>query len=107
MAEWIIAPISASKDEIIRKACTKKVIRDGQFAIETDFDKYLGLLAAECTVFPKLNAAELLDSYGVKSPDHLLKEMLLPGEYADYLKLVQSICGFDKLLDEKVEEAKN
>lgn len=105
--EWVIAPVSSSKDEIIRKACTEKVRQGKQFVLQTDYDKYLGLLAAECTVFPTLNDKQLMDSYGVISPDQLLKAMLLPGEYANYLLLIQAINGFDQPLDEKIEEAKN
>lgn len=37
----------------------------------------------------------------------LLKKMLLPGEYAQYLQFIQTINGFDVGLEEAVEEAKN
>lgn len=64
-------------------------------------------MAAACTVAPNLNDASLQDSYGVMSADELLKAMLLPGEYADYLAKVQEICGFDKSVQDLVDDAKN
>jgi len=39
--------------------------------------------------------------------DNLLRAMLTPGEYADFLREVQKICGFDTPFDQLVEEAKN
>lgn len=67
----------------------------------------MGKLAAACTVFPNLNNAELQSNYGVMGADSLLKAMLLPGEYANYLAKVQEVNGFDIDFDEMVEEAKN
>jgi hypothetical protein len=39
--------------------------------------------------------------------DTLLKTMLTPGEYADYLTKVQEVNGFEVSFEETVEEAKN
>ena len=99
-----------SQDEKLRKSCTKKVQVPGKknmFTPETDYDKYLGLLATQCVKFPDLNNAELQNSYGVMGADALLKTMLKPGEYQDLLKKIQEINGFDTGMDELVEEAKN
>ena len=108
--EWELQAITSQEDEEIRKECTKRVQvvgKKGQYTKELDADKYTGMLAVHCTVFPDLHNAELQDSYRVKSADALLKTMLLAGEYADYLVKVQEICGFNEDFDEKVEEAKN
>lgn len=108
--EWELQSITSEEDELIRKSCTKRVQapgRKGQFTIDTDFEKYLGLLTAKCVVFPNLNDASLQNSYGVMGADSLLKAMLKPGEYQDLLKKVQEVNGFDVGLDELVEEAKN
>jgi hypothetical protein len=108
--KWEIQSITSQEDELLRKSCTKKVQIPGkknQYTNETDFDKYVGLLAVKCTVYPNLNDAELQNSYAVMGADALLKTMLLPGEYADYLALVQKINGFEQSFEEKVEEAKN
>jgi len=107
---WEIKCITPAEDEEIRKACTKRVPIPGkrnQFTQETDYNMYLGKLAARCTVFPKLDDAELQNSYGVMGADQLLKTMLTPGEYAEYLVKVQEVCGFDTTFQDLVDEAKN
>jgi hypothetical protein len=108
--EWEIKSVTSAEDETIRKACTKKVPvpgKRGQFTQETDYNQYLGKLAAACTLFPNLNDVELQNSYGVMGADALLKTMLKPGEYADYLAQVQEVNGFDTSMEELVDEAKN
>lgn len=107
---WEITCISPAQDEEIRRECTKRVPvpgKKGQFLAEVDADLYMGRLAAVCTVFPDLNDRELQDSYGVMGADCLLKTMLTPGEYAEYLNRVQALNGFDVTMDEAVEQAKN
>lgn len=37
----------------------------------------------------------------------LLKAMLTPGEYAEYLSKIQEINGFDTAFEDLVEDAKN
>jgi len=108
--EWEIKSVTSEEDERIRRDCTKKVQipgKRGQYTQETDYNKYVGKLAAACTVFPNLNDADLQNSYGVMGDDALLKTMLQPGEYADYLTKVQEVNGFDTTFDELVDEAKN
>lgn len=108
--EWEICCITSEEDEMIRKSCTRRVPIPGkknQFTMETDYNLYLGKLAARCTVFPNLNDAALQDSYRVKGADALLKVMLKPGEYADYLAKIQEVNGFDVTMDEMVEDVKN
>ncbi|NFG22693.1 phage portal protein [Clostridium botulinum] len=110
LIEWEISCVTSEEDEAIRKSCTRKVQVPGKknmFTPETDYDKYLGLLAVRCVKFPELNNAELQNSYNVMGADSLLKTMLKPGEYQDLLKKVQEINGFDTGMDELVEEAKN
>lgn len=108
--EWEIKAISSTEDEALRKACTKRVPAPGkknQFQRELDADAYLGKLAVACTIFPNLNDKELQDSYKVMGGDALLKAMLTPGEYADYLTKIQEVCGFDETLQDEVDEVKN
>lgn len=108
--EWEICCITSEEDELIRKSCTRRVVIPGkknQFTMETDYNLYLGKIAARCTVFPNLNDAALQDSYRVKGADALLKVMLKPGEYTEYLTKVQEVNGFDVTMEEMVEEAKN
>lgn len=108
--EWEIKAITSKEDEELRRTATRKNPIPGkrnQFTQEIDTNKYIGLLGAACTVVPNLNDAALQDSYGTMSADELLKAMLLPGEYADYLAKIQEICGFDKSNQGLVDEAKN
>ena len=108
--EWEIKTISATEDEGLRKACSKRVPIPGkknQYQRETDYDMSLGNLAVACTVFPDLNSAPLQESYHVMGGEALLKAMLTPGEYANYVSKVQEVCGFDTTLQEDVDEAKN
>lgn len=109
-ALWKIKAISGAEDEELRKSCMKQVPVPGkrnQYTRDIDHDRYLGKLAATCTLFPDLQSAELQDSYGVKGEEALLKTMLTSGEYVEYLRRVQEICGFDTSLQDEVDEAKN
>jgi hypothetical protein len=108
--EWEICAITSTEDEALRKSCTRKVPVPGkrnQFVPETDYNAYLGKLAARCTIYPKLGDADLQNSYGVMGADALLKVMLTPGEYADYLQKIQEVNGFETTMEDMVEEAKN
>ncbi|WP_313803259.1 phage tail assembly chaperone [Cytobacillus sp.] len=108
--EWEIAAVTSDEDELLRKSHTKRLPVPGKknaYQPTTDFDAYAASLAVKCTVFPNLHDKELQDSYGAMGAEALLKKMLLPGEYAEYLKLIQSINGFDVGMEEAVEEAKN
>lgn len=107
---WEIECITSTEDEALRKACTKRVPIPGkrnQYTQETDYNLYLGKLAARCTAFPNLDDAELQNSYGVMGADALLKTMLSPGEYSDYLMKIQEVNGFEVTFEEAVDEAKN
>lgn len=101
---WEIRHLSTSEDEMIRQECTKRT-NEG---IKIDYGMYLKKLAAQSVVYPSLYNAELQDSYGVKSPEELLTELIdNPGEYQEFLRFLQRINGFDVTMAQKVEEAKN
>jgi len=105
-----IRALRSTDDDELRKLCTKKVQvpgKPGRYSVELDTEQYLGMVAAACTVYPNLGDAVLQDSYEVISKEELLKKMLLPGEYTEYLKKVNQINGFDVNLDDLVEDAKN
>lgn len=107
---WEIKAISGTEDEALRKECTKRVPvpeKRGQYNKETDYNEYLAKLAVTCTVFPNLHDSELQDSYKAMGAEDLIRKMLLPGEYANYLEKVQEVNKFDISTDELVEEVKN
>lgn len=108
--KWEVAAITSEEDDQLRKENTKRMPvpgKKGMMMPETNYTAYLAALAVKCTVFPNLHEAELQNSYGVMSAQELLKKMLLPGEYDEYLATIQKINGFDVGMDELVEEAKN
>lgn len=100
--------ITNEEDSELRKSCQKRVkVKKGQTTLEIDQDKYLGKLVAACVVYPDLKNIELQKSYGVLGDDTLIKKMLTPGEFTDLLVAVQEINGYDKDMNDLVEEAKN
>ncbi|HDF2648676.1 hypothetical protein V3Q09_09410 [Clostridioides difficile] len=112
--EWEIRALSSEEDAAIRKNCpkrepilNKKGKHTGQYNTVTDYNKYYEELSIACTVFPDLNDSMLQDSYRVMGANQLLKAMLTPGEYAEYVQEVLDINGFDNSFEDKVEEAKN
>lgn len=108
--KWELRCLSSNEDSKLRESCTfEKQVRGkkGQFTKEFNSEKYVALMIATSVVSPDLMNAELQDSYGVKDKIDLLQSMLLPGEYTNLLNKVQEINGFDKDVDDLVEEVKN
>lgn len=107
---WEIRPLTTKENEAIREACTIDVPVKGKpnmYRPKTDMNKYQSKLICAAIVSPDLNNKELQDSYGVMSPEDLIKEMVDdPAEYTDLMILVQKISGF-KTLQEEIDEAKN
>lgn len=108
--EFEIRSLTTKEDELIREQCTKEVPivgKPGAFRQKIDSNAYISKMTAAAIVFPNLNNAELQDSYGVKKPEDLLKELIDdPGEFQDLCLFVQKNNGFTNL-DSRVDEAKN
>ncbi len=109
--EWEFKPISTSMNDEIREQCTIEVQIPGKVGFyrpKVNNSKYLAKLLVASTVYPDLHNKELQDSYGVMTPEDLVKEMIdNPGEYNDLIVFIQNYNGFTKNINEKVEEAKN
>ena len=109
--EWEIKALTTTESEDIRAECTIEVPvtgKPGMYRPKMDSKKYIAKLITACVVFPDLYNKELQDSYGVKTPEDLLKQMIdNPVEYNDLAEFVQNYSGLDETLAEKVEEAKN
>lgn len=107
---WEIKPLTTKENERIRELCTVDVPVKGkpnQFRPKVDMDKYQTKLICAAIVSPDLNNAELQNSYGVMTPEDLIKEMVdNPAEYTDLMVFIQQLSGF-KTLQEEVDEAKN
>lgn len=108
--EWELRPISTKEDEKIRESCTIEVPVKGKpnmYRPKTDMKAYQAKLVCAAITYPDLNNAELQNSYGVMTPEDLLREMVdSPAEYADLTVFVQKLNGF-KTLQEDVDDAKN
>ena len=107
---WEIKPLTTKENEALREKCTIEVPVKGKpnmYRPKVDMNKYQTMLMCAAVVFPDLNNVELQNSYGVMTPEDLLKEMVDdPAEYTDLLMFIQQISGF-KTMQEEVEEAKN
>ncbi|MOA16947.1 Phage XkdN-like protein [compost metagenome] len=81
--------------------------KNGAKVPETSPEDYLAKLAVASVVYPDLKDAELQRSYSVLGADILLKRMLLSGEYAALIQKVQELNGYDRDMNDLVEEVKN
>lgn len=108
--EWELRPVTTRLNDQIREACTVEVQVKGKpnmFRQKFDSAAYQSKLLVSAIVYPDLNNKELQNSYGVLSPEELLKEMVDDaGEYTDLMLKVQEISGFTTLAED-VEDAKN
>lgn len=109
--EWEFKPISTKDSEDLRVECTINVPvkgKAGQFKQELDTKKYLAKLIVKATVFPDLYDKQLQDSYGVKTPEDLIREIVdSPTEYSELVKVIQDSSDLNENLNDKVEKAKN
>ena len=102
--------ISATKGDEIRKKCRKISFLKGQRIAETDNDKFMANQIIETTVYPDLKNAELQEAWGVVGAEELLKAMkskMSDGEYMEWSSIAAEVNGYDKGMQELVEEAKN
>lgn len=106
---WELRAVTTAENERIREDCTKEVSdRRGGMQRRLDSSAYMAKLAAAAVVQPNLHDAQLQDSYGVKTAEALLCEMIdNAGEYAALLEKVSTISGFDRDIRGEIEEAKN
>ena len=109
--EWEIKPLSTKDNERIRETCTREIPIPGKpnmYRQKVNTSEYMAKMMVAAIAFPDLYNAELQDSYGVTTPEELLKEMVDdPGEYQDLALFIQKFNSFDVSMDEKVDEAKN
>ena len=109
--EWTIKPLTTTENEKIRDDCMVDVPVLGKpnlYRPKLNTSKYIAKMLCACVVEPNLYDKELQDSYGVMTPEELLKEMIDdPGEYQAFVGFVQDFNGFNTTLEDKVEEAKN
>ena len=100
---WEIKPMSTIEEECLREDSMNIVEGRGILNI----NKYIGKLVAGSIVYPNLYDAKLQDSYGVNTPEELLKEIVdKPAEYSKLARFVQELNGY-KGVNKDIEKAKN
>ncbi|MMZ47252.1 Phage XkdN-like protein [compost metagenome] len=105
---WKIQGISEAENKAIRKSSTKMVKAKGGAKLpEIDPDEYTTKLVIATVVYPNLKDAELQKNYGVMGAENLLNKMLLAGEFATLWDHVQTLNGYDRDINEVMEETKN
>lgn len=109
--KWTIKPLSTKENDSIRDDCMIDVPVTGKsnmFRPKLNTSKYIAKMICACVVEPNLYDKDLQDSYGVMTPEDLLKEMIDdPGEYQDFASFIQNFNGFNTTMEDKIEEAKN
>lgn len=104
---WKLRSMTEGENEAIRKSSQRKIKEKGTMAIDLNAEEYMTKLVVASVVYPDLKDAELQTSYGVLGAEQLVKRMLLPGEYAELVAKVQEVNGFDKDINDLVEDVKN
>ena len=108
---WTIKPLTTKENDAIRDECMIDVPVKGKpnvFRPRLNTSKYIAKMLCACVVEPNLYDKELQDSYGVMTPEELLKEMVdNAAEYDAFTTFVQNFNGFNGTIEDKVEEAKN
>ncbi len=109
--EWELRHLTQDEVDEIRASCTREVpdnIKKGSYRQKTDSNKLMCKMLTASVVYPDLNNKELQDSYGVYTPEELLKKLVYsPGEYNSFGEFFNKMNNFNKSFDEEVELAKN
>ena len=97
--EWELKPLTSADHEEIRDTS----VQNGSFSPSL----YRAKVIAACVVSPNLYDSELLESYGVLTPEELIHEMV--DDVQEYNALFDKIMSIGDSADinEKVKTAKN
>lgn len=108
---WTIRALTTTEAEKMRDDCTVEIPitgKPGVYRQKFNSSKYLAKMICASVVEPDLYNQELQDSYGVMTPEELIKSMIdNPGEYDSFANFIQNYNGFDETVQDKVDEAKN
>ncbi len=97
--EWELKPLTSSDHEEIRD----QAVVNGRFSPAL----FRAKVIASCVVYPDLYDSELLESYGVLTPEQLVPEMV--DDVQEYNALFDKVIsiGDNADINEKVKQAKN
>lgn len=107
--EWEFRQISVEEMDEIQETYTVDVPiagKPGAYRPKANLSKINRAMVCASCVSPDLHSTELLDSYGVDTPEELLPELVrAPGEYTNLVAFVSKLNGFN--MQEEVQQAKN
>ena len=97
--EWELKPLTSSDNEEIRD----NAVVSGRFSPAL----FRAKVIAACVVYPNLYDSELLESYGVLTPEELVPQMV--DDVQEYNALFDKIMsiGDNADMNEKIKQAKN
>ena len=75
--------------------------------ISFDSQKFNEQVVLNHTIEPNFKDADSIKKAGCQSPEQFLYKSLLAGEIAELAQQISALSGFDKDMEETVEEAKN
>ena len=75
--------------------------------VEFDSKIFNELVVLNHTMEPNFRDAESIKKAGCQSPEQFLYKSLLAGEIAELSQQISSLSGFDRDMEDTVEEAKN
>ena len=106
--EWEIRKLNTREVQALTKECVTTKQIGKKLVPSIDEELFTKKLMAESVVFPDLNNAALQDSYGVKTPEALIVEMVsCAGDFMAFAEYLMVLNNINKSLDERVDEAKN
>lgn len=101
--EFEFKPLTTRENEAIKDECSKM---DKVGNISTNRNSYMAKVLSRCCVYPNLNDASLQDSYGVRTAEQLLLEMVdEPTEFSTLFETFASKNGYSDT--DLVKEVKN
>ncbi len=101
---WTLVPITNKEYKDIFAKCCEEILvgEDNKPINRLNESKFRSSLICASVVEPNLNDSELQKSYGVNSPDELVKEMV--SNCYEYAELIKFIFALSKLYNMDVEE---
>lgn len=75
--------------------------------VEMDMSRFNALIVINHTMNPNFKDAASITALGCTTPEEYLSKVLLPGEIVQLAQEIQRLSGFDRDMDELVDDAKN
>lgn len=99
-----IKPISSTDFSEYQKASTR-IQKGGKTEFNTKI--FNQMIVLNHTIEPNFRSVDYMNALGCQTPEQAMSKTLLSGEMATLVEAITSLSGFDKDMDELVDEAKN